>query len=75
MHHHLEKVDPASNCFRFYVIAIEKDLLSDFSLMIHWGRIGTRGQYRIKAGGSRADVMRRAGALMKSKLKKGYLPS
>lgn len=75
MHHHLEKVEPDSNCFRFYVIAIEKDLLSECSLMIHWGRIGTRGRYRIETGGTRNEVMRKAGSLMKSKLKKGYLPA
>ena len=61
MHHHLEKVDPARNCHRFYVIAIEKDLFSECSLMIHWGRLGTQGRYRIQTAGTRSEVMKKAG--------------
>jgi predicted DNA-binding WGR domain protein len=43
-----ERVDPAQNCARFYLLADQPTLLGDLSLVRTWGRIGTQG-YRLTA--------------------------
>jgi predicted DNA-binding WGR domain protein len=41
----LRRVDPASNCFRFYLLDIERDLFGQTVLARRWGRIGTYGGF------------------------------
>mgnify|MGYP000541823594 CR=1 FL=1 len=40
----MTKIDPAKNMARFYEIDIQPGLFGDFSVLRHWGRIGTNGQ-------------------------------
>ena len=39
----LDRVDPAKNMHRYYVLAVEPTLFEDVALVREWGRIGTRG--------------------------------
>lgn len=74
MHIHLERVERASNCFRFFGVSLEPNLFQDTSLVIRWGRIGTRGTIRIRASGSEDLMTMAAASLVKRKLRRGYRP-
>lgn len=72
---HLEKIDPDTNCYRFYVLSIEDDLFEPHSLMVHWGRIGTRGRYAIRASGSMKDMEAVTDRILKLRSRHGYKAS
>jgi predicted DNA-binding WGR domain protein len=57
----LERIDPARNMARFYVLSIEPTLFEDLALVRRWGRIGSAGRERIDlhpVSASRADRAR-----------------
>jgi len=43
----LDRVDPARNMARYYVLSIEPTLFEEFALVRRWGRIGSAGKTRI----------------------------
>lgn len=70
----LSRVNPEKNCFRFYEIAIEPNLFGDHALVIHWGRLGRRGNTRIASTGDLDLVEAKAQRLERQKVRKGYIP-
>jgi predicted DNA-binding WGR domain protein len=56
----LERVDPARNIARYYVLSIEQTLFAKHTLIRRWGRIGCLGRERLQFFGiedaSRAQV-------------------
>jgi predicted DNA-binding WGR domain protein len=44
----LERVDPARNIARYYVLSIEPTLLAKHTLIRRWGRIGCLGRERLQ---------------------------
>ncbi|SNX70264.1 predicted DNA-binding WGR domain protein [Cereibacter ovatus] len=68
----LEKIDPDSNCYRFYVIRTEPDLFADRSLVVQWGRIGRGGRTVIRGSGPRDRVEDLGQRLLKLRLRHGY---
>jgi predicted DNA-binding WGR domain protein len=44
----LDRIDPARNMVRYYVLSIEQTLFDGSSLVREWGRIGRRGRRRIE---------------------------
>jgi predicted DNA-binding WGR domain protein len=44
----LDRIDPARNMARYYVLSIEPTLFDESSLVREWGRIGKRGRRRIE---------------------------
>jgi predicted DNA-binding WGR domain protein len=68
----LTRRDPARNMARFYVLTVEPDLFDCAALTRNWGRIGTKGRFRIDLFGSRQEAERRYLALVRSKVKRGY---
>lgn len=42
----LERIDPAQNMARYYVLAIEPTLFGDAALIREWGRVGMSCQRR-----------------------------
>ncbi|MCQ1851489.1 WGR domain-containing protein [Neorhizobium galegae] len=68
----LTRRDPARNMARFYVLSVEPDLFEGAALTRNWGRIGTKGRFRIDLFGSRLEAERRLVALVRSKVKRGY---
>jgi predicted DNA-binding WGR domain protein len=44
----LHRVDAACNMARFYAMSIEPTLFDGRSLVRNWGRMGTRGRYKIE---------------------------
>lgn len=42
----LQRIDPATNCWRFYRLTLQGDLFGGTVLVRSWGRLGTTGQER-----------------------------
>jgi len=68
----LSRINPEANCFRFYEIAIEPNLFGDHALVIHWGRIGKRGNTRIASTGELDLIETKARRLERQKVRRGY---
>lgn len=72
MHIYLEKVDPETNCFRYFEIRVEPDLFAPAALVTHWGRIGGRGRTRIRGSGPRAECETMGQKILKLRRRHGY---
>lgn len=68
----LTRLDPSRNMARFYVLTVESDLFGGTALTRNWGRIGTRGRFRIELFGSRQEAERRLAAIASRKVSRGY---
>lgn len=68
----LKRVEPSSNCFRFYRLAVEPNLFGDYSLVIHWGRLGRFGRFRIASSGPLEQVEALATKARARKIARGY---
>ena len=72
----LERVDPARNIARYYVLSIEPTLFAKHTLIRRWGRIGCPGRERLQFFG-REDASRAQVTLetwLARKRKRGYAP-
>ncbi|MFG6084053.1 WGR domain-containing protein [Paracoccus litorisediminis] len=70
---YLERVDPERNYFRFYAILTTPDLFAENSLMVHWGRIGQAGQFRVRGSGSREECEVIGRKILKRRLSRDYM--
>ena len=72
----LERIDPAGNIARYYVLSIEPTLFAKHTLIRRWGRIGCLGRERLQFFGgedsSRAQVTLET--WLAQKRKPGYAP-
>ena len=46
-----ERIDPARNIARYYVLSIEPTLFAKHTLIRRWGRIGSPGRERLQSSG------------------------
>jgi predicted DNA-binding WGR domain protein len=76
LHIVLERVDPARNIARYYVLSIEPTLFGKHTLIRRWGRIGSLGRERHQFFGgedaSQAQVTLET--WLARKRKRGYSP-
>ena len=76
LHIVLERVDPARNIARYYVLSIEPTLFASHTLIRRWGRIGCLGRERLQFFGGedapRAEVTLETWLIRKRK--RGYAP-
>jgi predicted DNA-binding WGR domain protein len=76
LHIVLERIDPARNIARYYVLSIEPTLFAKHTLIRRWGRIGCLGRERLQFFGSedapRAEVTLETWLILKRK--RGYAP-
>jgi predicted DNA-binding WGR domain protein len=70
----LHRVDTARNMARFYAMSIEPTLFGGRSLVRNWGRIGTRGQYRMDLFEDEAAAEEAMARLAQIKCGRGYVP-
>ena len=72
----LERVDPARNIARYYVLSIEQTLFASHTLIRGWSRIGCLGRERLQFFGG--EYATRAQVTLKmwltQKRKRGYAP-
>jgi predicted DNA-binding WGR domain protein len=76
LHIVLERVDPARNIARYYVLSIEPTLFAKRTLIRRWGRIGCLGRERLQFFGGedspRAQITLET--WLARKRKRGYAP-
>jgi predicted DNA-binding WGR domain protein len=68
----LRRIDPSLNMARFYVLSIQPNLFGGSSVVREWGRIGTRGQFKVELADDRALAEQRAAKIERSKRRRGY---
>jgi predicted DNA-binding WGR domain protein len=77
---HLQAIDPARNIARDYRIEATTDLFGHVIVELHWGRIGTKGQWRALSFAETKDATRFVQAVLarrkraKSRIGVAYLP-
>jgi predicted DNA-binding WGR domain protein len=69
----LHRVDAPRNMARFYAMSIEPTLFGGRSLVRHWGRMGTRGRYKIELFEKEAAAASAMARLAWIKSARGYL--
>ncbi len=72
MAHHLIRIDPGSNAYRFYWLALWPDLFGGVSLAREWGRIGQPGKLRLDRYDSEQSAGRALARLAAAKRRRGY---
>jgi predicted DNA-binding WGR domain protein len=76
LHIVLERIDPARNIARYYVLSIEPTLFAKHTSIRRWGRIGCLGRERLQFFGGE-DATRAQVTLetwLARKRKRGYAP-
>jgi predicted DNA-binding WGR domain protein len=68
----LERVDPARNMARYYVLSVEPTLFGDTALVREWGRIGRPGRRRLDLHAREGEARVSLGDWFARKLKRGY---
>ena len=69
----LQRVDPARNMARYYVIEVQTDLFGNTLARRSWGRIGTSGQTKAAVFTVETDALREAARIERSKSRRGYV--
>lgn len=68
----LRRVDPYCNMRRFYVLTVQRDLFGGASLVLEWGRIGSRGQSMVERHPDEGLAISALLKLAAAKRKRGY---
>jgi predicted DNA-binding WGR domain protein len=66
------RCDPARNMRRFYVLAVHADLVTGWSLVREWGRIGRPGRVRIEAFPELEQAQAAGARIEHKKRRRGY---
>ncbi len=69
---YLYRIEPARNCYRYYILCLEPGLFEEWSLTRSWGRMGTKGRHLIRWFPSREQAERMVERLRRAKLRRGY---
>jgi len=74
MYLRLEKIDPARNLWRWYVLSVQPTLFGEWTLCREWGRIGEgSGQTASTIFSSEREALTACDALKASKMRRGYI--
>ena len=68
----LYQIDPARNKQRFYAIRLERNLFGAWTVIRHWGRIGTHGQQRTDWHETEEAAARAIQRKLREKQRRGY---
>jgi predicted DNA-binding WGR domain protein len=68
----MDRIDPARNMARYYVLSIEPTLFDASSLAREWGRIGRRGRRRIELYRDHNNARIALAAWLARKVRRGY---
>jgi predicted DNA-binding WGR domain protein len=69
----LERVDPARNMARYYVLSVESTLFDDAALVREWGRLGSLGRRRVDLYAKASDARLALGVWLERKTRRGYV--
>ena len=67
-----DRVDPACNMARYYVLAIETSLFGHPTLIREWGRIGCPGQRRVELHDTQSCAVEALETWLQRKRRRGY---
>jgi len=74
MYLRLEKIDPARNYRRWYVLSVQPTLFGEWALIREWGRIGNNGGESDSAlYPSELDAVSACNAVKATKIRRGYV--
>ncbi|WP_117196088.1 WGR domain-containing protein [Rhizobium terrae] len=73
-HLYCQRVDPARNMARYYVLAIEPTLFGEAAVVRRWGRIGSRGEEKSEVFATEREAAIHFLAMLRRKRQKGYTP-
>ncbi len=69
----VERIDPAKNAYRYYVMSVQPNLFGEQSLVREWGRIGTRGgQHAVELHHDTGSAQVSLETWLRRKQRKGY---
>jgi len=68
----LERVDPAMNLSRYYVVSIEPTLFAENTVVRRWGRIGSWGRQRLEFTDTAGEARQALETWLARKRKRGY---
>jgi predicted DNA-binding WGR domain protein len=68
----LHRIDTDLNMARFYRVEVTPDLFGQVIVERRWGRIGSRGQYRIASYPTTSSAEQAASTLVRVKERRGY---
>lgn len=69
----LERIDPAKNMARFYVLSVEQTLFGNSALVREWGRIGRPGRRRSEFFDQVAEACVALDTWLARKRRRGYV--
>ena len=69
---YLERIDPAQNMARYYLVDVSRDLFGMWMVTRQWGRIGSGGQRRVAAFDDKAKAIQELEIWRRSKTRRGY---
>lgn len=69
----MHRTDPSSNMDRYYSVEVTRNLFGEHSVQRHWGRNGTRGQFRLDWYRDQLTARKNMSKLVQEKLSRGYL--
>ena len=69
----LERVDPARNIARYYVLSVEPTLFHDVALVREWGRLGSLERRRVDPYANASDARLALGVWLERKIRRGYV--
>jgi predicted DNA-binding WGR domain protein len=69
----LERVDPARNMARDYVLSVEPTLFDDAALVRERGRLGSLGRRRVDPYAKASDARLALGVWLERKIRRGYV--
>lgn len=69
----LNRIDPARNMARYYLLAIEPTLFGWSAVVRDWGRIGRSARRRLDLYDDETQALAAADRLLRAKLRRGYV--
>lgn len=68
----LQSIDPEKNRYREYSLTVQPGLFGDYCLTIHWGRIGTQGDFKDYWHSTEEEAIQHSSRIVKKRLVRGY---
>lgn len=72
LHVVLHRTDPTRNMARYYVLSIEASLFGDAALVRQWGRVGSKGRFKIELFADREAAVQTLEDWLDRKIARGY---
>lgn len=66
------KIEDATNCYRFYHLALWPDLFGGWSLVREWGRLGQEGTLRLRFFATEAEAEAAMREECQRRVRRGY---